>query len=101
MFFVPNTGSRFLYEVDSPQPLTVTHSSLTSQQLKVILDKQIIRSLVQSLDSPSLFQRIFGRKAALIPLSSRIVLEEAERGGVVEGDFIIFSRKMWEELKTR
>jgi hypothetical protein len=53
------------------------------------------------LDSPSLFQRIFGRKAALIPLSSRIVLEEAERGGVVEGDFIIFSRKMWEELKTR
>jgi hypothetical protein len=100
-FFVPHTGSRFLYEVSSPQPLTVTHTSLTSQQLWAILDSQFIRSFVQSVDPPSLLQRVFGRKVAPTPLSSRVVLEETEKDGVVEGDFIIFSRKMWEELKTR
>ena len=100
-FFVPDTGSRFLYAVTSPQPLTVSRSPLTSQQQRAILDTQYIHSFLQALDPPSLFQRIFGRKAVPMLLSSLAVLEEVEKSSVVEGDFIIFSRKLWEELKTK
>ena len=53
------------------------------------------------MEKPSVFQWIFGRKAVSMPLSLHAVLEEVEKSGVVEGDFIIFSRKVWEEFKTK
>ena len=100
-FFVPDTGSKFLYEVTTPQPLTANITPLSSQQLRTILDTQFISAFAHAVDPPSLFQRIFGKKAFSVFISNRMLLEEVEKSGVVEGDFIIFSRKMWEELKTK
>ena len=100
-FFVPDTGSKFLYEVTTPQPLTANITPLSSQQLRTILDTQFISAFAHAVDPPSLFQRIFGKKAFSVFISNRMLLEDVEKSGVVEGDFIIFSRKLWEELKTK
>ena len=101
-FFVPDTGSKFLYEVTTPQPLTANITPLSSQQLCTILNTQFISAFARAVNPPSLVEKIFGRKVAFVPIpTKRVVLEEVEKSGVVEGDFIIFSRKMWEELKTK
>ena len=100
-FFVPDTGSKFLYEVTSPQPLHKAASALTAQQLHTALDSHFMDSVLRTVKRPSWLERIFGRKTVYVPVSGRVVLEDVEKSGVVEGDFIIFSRKMWEELKTK
>ena len=100
-FIVPTTGSTFLYEVTSPLPLTPSSSPLTAQQMHAILDSRFMDSFLRSRKKPSLVEKIFGRKVDFMPTPNRVVLEEVEKSGTVEGDFIIFSRKVWDELKTK
>jgi hypothetical protein len=100
-FIVPTAGSTFLYAVTSPQPLTPFPSILTAQQLHAILDSHFMDSVLRTVKRPSRLERIFGRKTVYVPVPGRVVLEDVEKSGVVEGDFIIFSRKLWEELKTK
>ena len=100
-FIVPDTGKRFVYEVSSPQLLSTTRALVTSRQLHTLMDTSFIDAFARSTGLASWTRRIFGRKASYKFEPTRLILEKTEQYGVVEGDFIIFSRKLWEELKTK
>ena len=104
-FFVPDTGDSFIYRVSIPEPLvpnSMITPAITSQTLYSMLDTSFMETLTRVSRSLSLIEKIFGRKCSRVEINStKIVLDITEKSGVVKGDFIIFSRKMWEELKTK
>ena len=104
-FVVPDTGDRFIYNINMPVPLVpsdFTAQTITPQLLRSMLDTSFMETLTRVSRSLSLIEKIFGRKCSRVEINStKIVLDITEKSGVVEGDFIIFSRKLWEELKTK
>ena len=102
-FFVPSAGTVFIYAIDSPHPLTSKSAQLTSKDLHAIFNNQCLRSFMEEAHKTSIVQRILARilihknDPLILPMGP--ALEMLEQQGNVEGDYIIFSKKVWEKFK--